>query len=103
MSLVDKYLPEAKLSEKEWESRMDKIDSKYKKLFRNVIKLIIKNKDQYYNYNSFEDIADDAAANVGTKRVGDEFTTRFLKTYELSIESFLSTAKELLDVANRRL
>jgi hypothetical protein len=84
------------MDKEKWEKKFDKINSYYERVYKDVIKKIIKNSQgQYYYYNSFEDISSTAMDNVPST-VKDIFTTKFLRDYESSLDAILSQAKEEL-------
>ena len=90
-----KYIKEGKISEEEWEKRIDKIAKSYFSKYQNLIKKIINNKEkQYYHYQSWDDIVSYAMDNVHINHVNDQFTTKWLKEFESSLDAILSQAKD---------
>ncbi len=89
------YLKEKKKMDKDlWERKMGKINSRYQKLYKDIIKVIIRSREnQYYYYNDFDDISSYAMGNVPTKHVDEMYSKKFLEDYESSLDAILSQAE----------
>jgi hypothetical protein len=94
---LQQYLNEGKISEEEFEKKLTKIDNQYQRVFKSILPKIYKDRNDFYYQNSWEDISMTAAENISwVKHINDQFSTRFLKDYEASLEAFLSDARDRL-------